>query len=743
MEELRFEENSVLFGSDQTAGIVAAELAGRFVRLFIRDQRGVHFKDEPFHPFILLENSELLGGCGVRSNMEPLAGNGAYRFLASFGDWHDCLAARDFLAKRSGESPSHPAAPYLFINDPVHQHLLLTGKTLFKGMEFESISRLALDIETDCAPGHAFSNAHREEDRIISVALADESGWSAVLSGNDLPERELLERLTSLIRERDPDVLEGHNLFRFDLEYLRIRAARHGVRLAWGRDGSEPRVRPSRFTVAERIIDYPRYDIYGRSIIDTYFLVQLHDVSARELESYGLKQVAAHFGLSAPDRTYLAGEDIGRIYREQPEILARYNMDDVRETLAISRLLSYPYFLQTRIFPYSYQNMPVRGNATRINSLFLREYLQRRHSIPKPCSGETFAGGFTAVLERGVVGPVVHCDVASLYPSILLAYRLSPADDALGLFLPLLADLRRFRLTAKKLAREATEPSLHEYFQALQQSFKILINSFYGYLGSTLHNFSDPQLAGEVTRIGRDLVRKIIAELQARRAQPVEIDTDGIFFIPPPDITTPEDETELVSEISALLPEGIDLELDGRYRSMFSYKMKNYALLDYQGRVSLTGSGLRSRGMERYLREFLREMIVLLLKGDDGKVEQLASDYIRRIRDHRFDIAWLARTETLHESTATYRQKVRQGKRNPSAAYELALLSGRDCRAGDQISFYVTGSGRGVTAYHNSRLTADYDPSHPDLNLPYYVDKLQQLMRRFSQFALKEPSLFD
>lgn len=743
MDDLRFEENSVLFGCDKTEGIVAAELAGRFIRLFIRDRRGVRIKDEPFHPFLLLDSSDLLDGCTVPSEIEPLAGKAAFRSMATFRDWHDCLAARDHLVRSTGISPSHPEAPYLFLNDPVHQHLLLTGKTFFRGMEFDSLRRLALDIETDCAPGHAFSNPNREEDRIISVALMDDSGWSAVLSGSEMSERELLERLTTLIRERDPDVIEGHNIFRFDLEYLRIRAARHGVRLAWGRDGSAIRVRPSRFTVAERTVDYPRCDIYGRSVIDTYFLVQLYDVSARVLESHGLKQVVAHFGLSAPNRTYLAGEDIARIWREQPEVLARYNLDDVRETLALSRLLSCPYFLQARIFPYSYQNVPVRGNATRINALFLREYLRCRHAIPRPEQGESFEGGYTAVSEHGIVGPVVHCDVASLYPSILLSFQLAPPRDDLGLFLPLLADLRDFRLSAKKAARESPDPYRRDYFQTLQQTFKVLINSFYGYLGSPLHNFSDLRVAGEVTRIGRRLIKQIVAELLARGARPVEIDTDGIFFVPPPSSATPEAEAALVSGISAILPEGVELELDGRYRSMFSYKMKNYALLDHEGRISIRGSGLRSRSMERYLREFLRDTIALLLEGNSGKIEEIAADYIRRLREHRFDIGWLARTETLGESPATYRQKVRQGKRNPSAAYELAIHSSHEFRAGDQISYYVTGSGKGVTAYHNCRLAASYDPCHPDVNIPYYVDKLQQLKQRFSRFAHPGPSLFD
>src|SRR6185369_1205350 len=147
----------------------------------------------------------------------------------------------------------------------------------------------------------------------------------------------------------------------------------------------------------------------------------------------------------------------------------------------------------------------IRGNATRINSLFLREYLHRGHAIPSRTSSGTppFDGGYTELSFSGVVGPIVHCDVASLYPSLMLAYSLAPAKDSLGLFLPMLADLRRFRLTAKQLARDSGEDSERNYFDALQQVFKVLINSFYGYLGAALHNFSDPVAAAEVTRLGR------------------------------------------------------------------------------------------------------------------------------------------------------------------------------------------------------------------------------------------------
>jgi DNA polymerase elongation subunit (family B) len=663
--------------------------------------------------------------------------------MASFGNWRDCVAARDHIARKSGKSPSAPGAPYLYISDPVHQHLLLTGKTLFKGIEFASLKRLAMDIETFCADGFEFSNPDREEDRIVSIAVMEEGGWSEVLSGQMMGEEEMLNRLTAIIRERDPDVIEGHNIFRFDLEYIRRRADRFGIKLRWGRDGSEPKVNQSRFTVAERIIDYPRWDVYGRHIIDTYFLLQIYDVSARELEGYGLKGAAIHFGLAAPDRVYLDRGNINRIYLDEPDTLTNYNLDDVRETLALSRLLSYSWFLQTRMFPYSYQNCLIRGNATKINSLFLREYLRRGVAIPKPSGGESFEGGYNNVFITGVAGPIVHCDVASLYPSLILTYGLKPASDSLDLFLPLLRELRQFRLEAKREARIQTDPARRDYFQALQQAFKVLINSFYGYLGTAIHNFSDTTLAAEVTRLGRETIQRMLAWLEERGAKPVEVDTDGIYFIPPNGVGSAEEEESLVRELSQSLPEGLDVEMDGRYRAIFSYKMKNYALLGYDGRMTVKGSGLKSRGMEKYLRDFMRESIELLLHGKYGELDRLYAGYLEKLRSHSLPISALAKTETLGESPAAYLMKVKKGKRNPSAAFEIALESNHEYRAGDQISYYVTGRGKDVTAYRNCRPVSGHDSAHPDENIEYYLDKLTHLRNRFSSFFSQERSLFD
>jgi len=735
MKDLSFEKNPVLFGSDPTEGIVAVEpVGGNSMRIFLRSGGRLEMRDEPFTPFVLVEEGKLLQNFRETSRYESLSSTNEFRVLALFKDWGDCIKARKHLYKTTGAPSSSPAAPYLFLSDPVHQFLLLTGRTLFKGLDFKDLRRLALDIETATAPGYAFSNPSRQEDRILSVALMDNRGNEEVLFATEYEEKEMLEALTARVQSLDPDVLEGHNLFNFDLEYIVTRAQMYGVKLQWGRDGSEPRIRRSRFSVAERVIDYTRMDIFGRHVVDTLFLLQYYDIVARELESYALKAAARHFGLAAPDRTYIEPEEIQWYYENKPEELKQYNLDDVRETLALSELLAYPFFLQTRIFPFSYQNIFVRGNATKINALFIREYLRQRTSVPKPGEAEAFAGGHTDVFRHGVVGPVVSCDVASLYPSILISNNLKPSADTLDVFLPLLRDLRNFRMEAKKRALTAKDPHQKDYYEALQQTFKILINSFYGYLGTRLHNFADPQLAGEVTRRGREIISQMVEWLRKEGGEPIEIDTDGIYFVPPPRVRTDEEVEELIERLSGSLPSGIEVEMAGKYQAMFSYKKKNYALMDDKGNVTIKGSGLRSRGMEKYLREFLSSMIRLLLQGKEEEIHSLFKDYLNRLEQHQMGISWLAKTETLTESLDTYREKVAAKKRNPAATYELALASARPYRAGDQVSYYVTGKAKRVRVYENSKLTSDYDPNHPDENVAYYAEKLHSLLKKFQEF---------
>ena len=403
-------------------------------------------------------------------------------------------------------------------------------------------------------------------------------------------------------------------------------------------------------------------------------------------------------------------------------------MCGVRETRALSDLLSPSYFIQAQIFPYNYQDVIVRGNATRINALFLREYFRRRHSIPELPMVRAFEGGYTDIFFTGVAREVWHCDIASLYPSVMLQFDCFPATDQLQIFRHLLTDLRTFRLEAKAKMRAEKDPAKQHHLQALQNTFKILLNSFYGYLGFAQGHFADFDAAARVTQIGRDLLKKMIEWLNARGAQVIEVDTDGIYFVPPENI----DLDDLQKNLAKELPPGIDVEIDEQFDAMFSYKAKNYALLTNDGDVIIKGGALKSRGLEKFQRVFLEEMIRLIMQGKPEAVGDLRNQFERKIRNREWKIDMLMKTDTLQDSLDKYRVKIAGSARNRAAAYELALASGRNYKPGDQISYYVKATPKKVPAYEAAKLASEFDPQNRDENVDYYIAKLDDLVKKFS-----------
>jgi DNA polymerase, archaea type len=737
----RFYENRLLFGDPAERGLVAVEIASATeVEIFRRSAGNLTRERRPMRLFALLDDQAHLRGFKGALEVRTLEGDFRFRHLITLASGDTLEALKRHLRNTTGQAPNAPDAPYLVLADPIEQHLMLTGTTYFTGLEFSDLVRVQLDIETYITPGFEFPSPAREGDRVIAISITDSTGYQRVLSGKEMDERTMLEELVRVVAERDPDVIEGHNLFRFDFEYLAARARRHRVRLALGRDGSELQVRPSRLQIAERSIAYRRYDIYGRNIIDTWILAQHYDIASRELEGFGLKQLAQHFGIAREARVYIDAARVSEYFDREPETLFEYALDDAHETRGLAEILSPSYFVQAKIFPYSYQTVVLRGNATRIDALMMRAYLAAGHSIPAPQPPAPVAGGYTEMRRSGVARGVLHCDVTSLYPSLMLQYHQAPSTDRLGVFLKLLGDLRSFRVQAKMVAREL-EGVERRNMEALQQTFKILINSFYGYLGFGLGHFNDFAAANEVTRRGRELIRRAIEELEARGAQVVEVDTDGIYFVPPAGVTDEAAADALVDQLAVVMPEGIRLEIDGRYPAMFSYKMKNYVLLDEAGEMTIRGSGLKSRGLERFQRRFMEEIFRLLMEDRHAEIAKLHDDYRARLERHAIGIAELTKTETLQDSLDNYRSKISGKRRNLSAAYELALRSERRYQSGDQISYYVTGRGLRIRVAEAARLASEYDPARPDENVIYYQAKLSELYDKFRIFA-ERPGLF-
>jgi DNA polymerase elongation subunit (family B) len=197
-----------------------------------------------------------------------------------------------------------------------------------------------------------------------------------------------------------------------------------------------------------------------------------------------------------------------------------------------------------------------------------------------------------------------------------------------------------------------------------------------------------------------------------------------------------EEEAErFMAEAAAILPEGIRLEQEGVYPAMFSYKMKNYALLDPSGRLTIRGSGLRARGLEMFQRLIMGELFARLLSGRRDDIPDVIARWIADFAEHRVPVRLFMKTETLHDSLELYREQRAAGLRNPSACYELALRAARPYRPGDQVSHYVTGRGKNLAVSDGSKLAIEWDPSAPDENTEYYQAKVEELWARLRPFV--------
>jgi len=406
--------------------------------------------------------------------------------------------------------------------------------------------------------------------------------------------------------------------------------------------------------------------VAGRELIDTLDAVRRYDFVVRTLPSYRLKEVARHFGFASPERVYVEGAHVYETYQLEPESVRYYALDDVREVDGLSRRLMGAAFALAGMAPRRDARIASAGPAMGIlEPLLVRAYLRAGAALPQTASGqeETFGrhqGGATYLLEEGVAEHMVKADVASLYLSLMRAYRIGPSCDHLGVFLHLIDRLTELRLFHKAAARSAPAGSMEaDEHEGTQAAMKTMINAAYGYMGATsMALFGDLGAANEVTRRGRALLTEIIEALRERGMVPIEADTDGVYFATPQEWSE-ADERALVDEIVATLPEGIRLEYESRYAAMVSHAIKNYALLQ-AFRCAMQDN---IEGIVRFYQETHEAQRRRLLP---------ATDVATRMR--------------LSKDSKTYLAK---RAKHTEAQYEALLAAGRtQWRAGERVRFY-------------------------------------------------------
>jgi DNA polymerase elongation subunit (family B) len=717
----RGQEDEYLFGWDPVPGIVSvwANRSGEAV-IWRREGERVLCSQRRFWPWVLATSLADLQAAGQR--LRPVATwppvrpaepsgtiyyreldgpEGTYRFLLCCEDLNrlERVLLRG-AARRLGQRPRSLAElEGYYAVGPVEQYLMQTGQVYFRGLAYEQLHRLQLDLETTALDPH--------RGRIFLAAVRDNRGLARVLEApREEDEPGLIRDLCSLICQRDPDVIENHNLFGFDLPFLEERAHVLGIPLLLGRQGVPEEARRLRryqetLAIGPETRRRLRYSVAGRELVDTLDAVRRHDFVVRDMPSYALKDVARYFGIASAERTYIAGMEIVETYRRDPERVRRYALDDVEEVDGLSRRLLGAPFALASMAPRRYERLVSAGPAMGVlEPILVRSYLRAGAALPRPSSEGTedkglHEGGAVHLFATGVAEHVVKADVASLYPSLMRSFAIGPRCDRLGVLLSILGRLTDLRLYHKEAARQAPPGSVEaNHHAATQAAMKILINAAYGYMGAgKMALFADTEAAAEVTRRGRAILDQVLQALRARGLALIEADTDGVYFAVPP-AWHEEQERALVAEIGASLPPGIRLEYEGRYRAMFSHEVKNYALLTYDGRLIVHGVALRSSRAEPFGERFLRRALLATMLGRVHEVRDAYLETVEALRARALPAADVATQVRLTKTPEAY-FAARQTHQEP--AYEALIGAGRrQWFPGERVRFYRSAEKRYV-----------------------------------------------
>ncbi len=351
---------------------------------------------------------------------------------------------------------------------------------------------------------------------------------------------ELLAAFLNWLAEYDPDVLIGWNVVNFDTWYLQRIAEHTKTRLTLGRDNREVHWRDLDDEGQRKAVQLP-----GRVILDG---IELLRAAFYRFESFSLENVAWELlGEGKLLHGSNRGSEIGELYRYDKAGLAEYNLKDCQLVTDIFAKTALMDFAVARSHMTGLNIDRMGGSVASFDNLYLPR-LHRAGFVAPTASTENIAspGGFVLDSIPGMYDHVLVLDFKSLYPSIIRTFFIDPLGLALGAKRGGSEELDDAQTVPGYLeARYAREghilPSLiqqlwHKRDEAkksgdspLSQAIKIIMNSFYGVLGTPGCRFFDARLASSITRRGHDILQRSRDFIEQAGQSVIYGDTDSVF----------------------------------------------------------------------------------------------------------------------------------------------------------------------------------------------------------------------
>jgi hypothetical protein len=400
---------------------------------------------------------------------------------------------------------------------PVEQHMIRTGKRLFKGYDdYDDLLRLQWDLETE--------GLNPEKDMISQIGIRTNKGYEKIISvkgtGEEKKENELkaIDEFFHILKDICPDVISGHNTENFDWNFIKTRLAVRGLSILeytkgifYGR-GIYKKTKQSVLKLGGEMEYYYPTVMWGHNLTDSLFAVRRAQAIDSNMKKADLKYVTKYSKLNKPNRVYVPGklinttwedttlsyafndnngqwfkitdevlqktyennevsslrftkanEDILRDNKENIDykivtgryIVERYLLDDLYETDKVEARYNQSNFLVGKMLPVSYEKMCTMGTAAIWKFIMLAWSYEHDLAIPELIETKPFTGGLSRLLKVGYVDRIVKLDFNSLYPSIILTFNIKTPVDVMGVMNAILEYILTQREHFKELKGKA------------------------------------------------------------------------------------------------------------------------------------------------------------------------------------------------------------------------------------------------------------------------------------------------
>ena len=635
------------------------------------------------------------------------------------------------------------------ILSPVEQYLIQKSKRLFKGFdEYDEIHRFVFDIET--------TGLDPKTSKIFLIGMKDNRGFLKLLSAqNEDEERQMIVDFFKTIDELKPSLIGGYNSAFFDFPFILKRAEILKVNIKKICKTLHPdytlKQKDGILKLANEMEPYVQTQMWGYNIVDIAHAVRRAQAINSDIKSWSLKYITKFIEAEKPNRVYVEGDKIGKIYFDNLEywmnkengaykkvgfdskideickrrddvyklvtgskIIEDYLDDDLYETMIVDEQFNQANFLLSKLVPTTYERLSTMGTATLWKMIMAAWSYKHNLALPRKLEKRKFTGGLSRLVQVGFSKNVLKLDYSSLYPSIQLVHDVFPKCDVTGAMKSMLKYFRDTRIKYKNLASEykSIDPKLAISYDRKQLPIKIFINAFFGSLSAPqVFPWGDIDMGEQITCTGRQYLRQMIMFFMKRGYVPLVMDTDGVNF------ETPQDREEykyIGKGLNGLVKEGkeyigaeadvaeyndlflrgeMGLDIDGVWPSTINVARKNYALLTDKGKVKLTGNSIKSKKLQTYVAEFLDKGLRMLLDGKGGEFLDFYYEYVDKLYNRQIPLAKIANKARVKQSIDDYKVHITKTTKagnmmSRQAHMELLIKEGKNPGLGDTI-FYV------------------------------------------------------